>query len=85
MWSMSQIGVGGENLKSGFFNEIWYELDLGPRDLVQDHSTYFNQRHSVVEIWARLGQVERKCTSDKFCQTDRWTQKWMEGWTDWSL
>lgn len=56
---MSQIGVGGGNLKSGFFNEIWYELDPGPRN-----STSFNQRHSVVDIWARLGQVERKYASD---------------------
>lgn len=30
----------------------------------------------------RLGQVERKYDSDKFCQTDRWTHKWMKGWTD---
>lgn len=75
---MSQIGVDGENFKSGFFIEIWYELDPGPRN-----STSFNQRHSVVEIRARLGQVERKYASDKFVrQTDGHISGWKDGQTD---
>lgn len=32
----------------------------------------------VVDIWARLGQVERKYALDKFCQTGG-THRWMEG------
>lgn len=54
-------------------SQIGDELDPGPRN-----STSFKQRHSVVDIWARLGQVERKYASDKFCQTGG-THKWMEG------
>lgn len=50
------------------FCVVWYDLNLRPRNFVQAHCTPVTQRHSVVEVWFRLGQVKRRYALDKWSQ-----------------
>lgn len=39
--------------------------------MVQGHCTPCTQKHSKGEVWARLGQGERRYAQDKWSQTER--------------
>lgn len=39
--------------------------------MVQGHYTSFTQRHSVEEVWSRLGKGERRYAPDKWSRSDR--------------
>lgn len=70
---MSQIGPRGEYLSSrqGFFIKFCYGLHIWPRHMVQGHCTPITKRHSVGDVWARMGYRERRCAQNKRSWTDK--------------
>lgn len=51
-----------------FIDTLWVKyktLTLNLKNMVQSHYSPFNQRHSVVEVWGRLGQGETRYAPDK--------------------
>lgn len=49
----------------GFIYIYTKTLTLNLKNMVQSHYSPFNQRHSVGEVWGRLGQWERRYAPDK--------------------
>lgn len=65
-----------------FYIKLCYNLNLRPRNMFQCHCTLFTKRNSVGEVFARLGQGERRSVPDKRSQTDTQTGRRMDGQTD---
>lgn len=55
-----QIGPKRAKILSRFIAQIYFDLELWHRNVVQGQSTPFNKRQSFNNIWAWLAQRERK-------------------------
>lgn len=66
-WSMSQIGLSGENINVSAENKnfcnVLYSLHLWQTNFIQDNWPSFkalDHKHCVSEVWAILKQGERR-------------------------